>query len=335
MSCEEALAKKAREIEDTLAAFLPADEGYAATVIEAMRYAAEGGGKRIRPVLMTEAFAMSGGCEEALIRPFAAAIEMIHTYSLVHDDLPAMDDDDLRRGRATTHVVYGEGMGVLTGDALLNYAYETALKAFDAVTLIEERDVETVTDLYERIARALQILAKKAGIYGMVGGQCADLIADGRDRQGRIAPDNARLSGKGSEEELRYIHEHKTSALLEAALMCGATLGGASDEVVALMEETGRLTGYAFQIRDDILDATGDEATLGKTTGQDEKNEKTTYVSLHGLTEAEQAVAHLSDDALNALTRAEALLGTGERQEASEAAAFLKELIRWMSGRDH
>lgn len=334
MTFEETLAKKALDVEKTLSAFLPEASGYPATVIEAMRYALTGGGKRIRPVLMQESFSLAGGTDEALIAPFAASIEMIHTYSLVHDDLPAMDDDALRRGRATTHVLYGEGMGVLAGDALLNYAYETALRAFDVVTSGKDKETDE-RDTLLRVASALQILAKKAGIYGMVGGQCADLIGERRDKEGKIAEDNLTLSGKGTKEELRYIHEHKTSALLEAAMMCGAVLGGADFKAVSHLEEAARLAGYAFQIRDDILDATGDEALLGKATGQDEKNLKTTYVSLYGLDKAQEAVARLSEEAVKKLAIFEALTGCREGTAQYASALFIRELILWMTARDH
>ncbi|MBQ9511838.1 MAG: polyprenyl synthetase family protein [Lachnospiraceae bacterium] len=333
MSFETTLSLRVKGAEEIILSFLPEDTGYAATVKEAMRYALSGGGKRIRPVLMQEAFFLSGGAEEKLLHPFMAAMEMIHTYSLVHDDLPAMDDDDLRRGRATTHVVYGEGMGILAGDALLNYAYETALLSFDAAMHIQGPD-ETHVEIYKRIARALTVLSAKAGIHGMVGGQCADLIGERCEKEMKIAPDNERLSGKGTEEELLYIHTHKTSALLEASLMCGAILGGAPDEAVSCMEQAGNLTGLAFQIRDDILDATGDEATLGKKTGQDEKNCKTTYVSLHGIESAKTEVERLSNEALSQLEKAVAL-NAQQSERAKDAAAFLKDLILWMTERNY
>ena len=335
MTFEERLIQKAQAVDETILRFLPEAKGYPATVIEAMHYALTGGGKRIRPVLMRESFTMAGGTDEELIAPFESAIEMIHTYSLVHDDLPAMDDDALRRGRATTHVVYGEGMGVLTGDALLNYAYETALCAFDAVPVLAERKGVDVSVLYARIARALRVLAEKAGIRGMVGGQCADLVGERRDREGKIAEENLTLSGKGSEEELQYIHEHKTSALLEAAMMCGAVLGGAKESEVSYLEEAARLTGYAFQIRDDILDATGDAVTLGKETGQDEKNLKTTYVTLHGINAAEAEVARLSEEAVKKIQLFEACTCCGEGTASFASALFIRELILWLTARDH
>ena len=325
MTFEEQLNHKAKEIEDKIPTFLPEASGYAATVIEAMRYALMGGGKRIRPVILHEVFTLCGGTDEDIIAPFTAAMEMIHTYSLVHDDLPAMDDDDLRRGRATTHVVYGEGMGVLTGDALLNYAYETAISTLTLAKTHEEM---------QQVGNALQILARKAGVFGMVGGQCADLVGERRDRDGKIAADNEALSGKGSEEELLYIHTHKTSALLEAALMCGAVIAGATKEQVDLLEQAGCDIGLAFQIRDDILDVTGDEKTLGKQTGQDARNEKTTYVALHGLAAAEAEVERLSDEAIRLINAAYALTDEKTRDEKTEGARrFLTDLVAWMTKR--
>ena len=327
MTLEETLNQKAEALEQLLPKFLPKEEGYAATVIEAMHYALMGGGKRIRPLVMGEAYTMCGGTNEGLITSFEAAIEMIHTYSLVHDDLPAMDDDDLRRGRATTHKVYGEGMGILAGDALLNYAYETATHAVETVETPEEA---------RRLFHALQILSRKAGVYGMVGGQCADLIGERGDREGKIAADNERLSGKGTEEELLYIHTHKTGALLEASLMCGAILAGAPEETVTYLEDAGRALGLAFQIRDDILDVTGDEETLGKQTGQDARNEKTTYVALHGLAAAKEEVDRLSNEAIRLLDGAYALVDEkGSCEQAGKAHAFLKDLILWMTKRTY
>ena len=267
---------RVRQIEDILQSYLPVQKGSQRIIMEAMTYSLLAGGKRIRPMLMKETFSLFGGKSKAL-EPFMAAIEMIHTYSLVHDDLPAMDDDDYRRGRKTTHVVYGEDMGILAGDALLNYAFETAFKAF----VMEPEDALL-------IGRALSVLGEKAGIYGMIGGQVIDVKETGHQI---------------SKEVLDTIYELKTSALIEAAMMIGAILGGASEEEVRTAGSIGRKTGLAFQIQDDILDVTSTTQTLGKPVHSDEKNEKTTYVTLFGIEEARKKVDEESQDAVRLLKR--------------------------------
>lgn len=239
---------KIRQIEDILQEYLPRQRGYQKVIMEAMAYSLLAGGKRLRPMMMKETFDLFQGRSKA-IRPFMAAIEMIHTYSLVHDDLPAMDNDDYRRGRRTTHVVYGEDLGILAGDALLNYAFETAFKAF--VTEPEDSLL---------IGRALGVLSEKAGIYGMIGGQVIDVKNTGHDVK---------------KEVLDTIYELKTSALIEASMMIGAILGGASEEEVKVTEQIARNVGVAFQIQDDILDVTSTREVLGKPVHSDEKNEKT------------------------------------------------------------
>lgn len=267
---------RVRQIEDILQSYLPVQKGSQRIIMEAMTYSLLAGGKRIRPMLMKETFSLFGGKSKA-VEPFMAAIEMIHTYSLVHDDLPAMDDDDYRRGRKTTHVVYGEDMGILAGDALLNYAFETAFKAF----VMEPEDALL-------IGRALSVLGEKAGIYGMIGGQVIDVKETGHQI---------------SKEVLDTIYELKTSALIEAAMMIGAILGGASEEEVRTAGSIGRKTGLAFQIQDDILDVTSTTQTLGKPVHSDEKNEKTTYVTLFGIEEARKKVDEESQDAVRLLKR--------------------------------
>ena len=229
------------------------------------------GGKRLRPMLMLETYRMFGG-EGEVIQPFMAAQEMIHTYSLVHDDLPAMDNDEYRRGRKTTHIVYGEDMGILAGDALLNYAFETAVKAF-----------ESAPQQSGAIGRALKILSEKAGIYGMIGGQVVDVQSSGK---------------VVSREVLDFIYELKTGALIESAMMIGAVLAGASDEEVSKVEKIAKKVGMAFQIQDDVLDVTSTAEILGKPILSDEKNEKTTYVTILGLEGAQKEVKRLSDEAL-------------------------------------
>lgn len=274
MNFNEQLQQKAADAEDILKKYLPEEEGYQKKVIEAMNYSVLAGGKRLRPVLMKESFLLFGGQGE-VIEPFMAALEMIHNYSLVHDDLPAMDNDEYRRGRKTTWTVYGEGMAVLAGDGLLNYAYETAAKAFDKADDLEEM---------KRVARALQILAEKAGIYGMIGGQNGDLEAE----EGKLP---------FTEELLLFIHEKKTAALIQAALMIGGILAGASDTEIRSLEKAAYDIGIAFQIQDDILDVTGNEKILGKPIGSDEKNHKLTYVSLNGLEKSREDVKRLSGEA--------------------------------------
>lgn len=263
--------KKTAEIEAVLRNYLPQKEGCQKIIMEAMEYSLMAGGKRLRPMLMGETYRLFGG-EGKIIEPFMAAIEMIHTYSLVHDDLPAMDNDDYRRGRKTTHVVYGEDMGILAGDALLNYAFETVSKAFE---LYPEKSAAA--------GKAFGILACKAGIYGMIGGQVVDVKETGH----RI--------GK---EILDFIYDLKTGALIESAMMTGAVLAEASDEDVRKVEQIAKKIGLAFQIQDDILDVTSTAEVLGKPIHSDEKNEKTTYVTLLGIEESEKIVERESEEAI-------------------------------------
>lgn len=279
MNFKETLSEKTVQIEDLLARFLPEEQGFQKKVIEAMNYSILAGGKRLRPMLMAETFRMFGGTGE-LVEPFMAAVEMVHNYSLVHDDLPAMDNDEYRRGRKTTHVVYGEGMAVLAGDGLLNYAFETACLAFEKAQSPAE---------YEKAAQAMRVLAGKAGIYGMIGGQCADIEAE--EHQEEV-----------TEELLLFIHEHKTAALIQCAMMIGAILAGADREQVDAVEKCAYNIGIAFQIQDDILDVTGSQEVLGKPVGSDEKNGKITYVSLHGLEKSAETAASLSKEAIQILT---------------------------------
>ncbi len=277
MNFKEQYQKKLEQTEHIIREVIPKEDGYAHTVIEAMNYSLLAGGKRLRPMFMLETSRLYGGAGREL-NFFMAAIEMIHTYSLVHDDLPAMDNDEYRRGRKTTHIVYGEAMAVLAGDGLLNYAFETALRAFD------------VCEEPGRIARALQILSKKAGIYGMIGGQCADVEASGQAADG----ERARQSEPMSLEKLEYIYHLKTGALLEASFMIGAVLAGADEKETARMERVAKDVGFAFQIQDDILDVTSTTQELGKPVHSDEKNEKVTYVSLKGLEQAREDVRTIS-----------------------------------------
>ena len=289
------MANEREDIEALLARYLPEESGMQKTVLEAMNYSVMAGGKRIRPRMMEAAYRLFGGSGPE-IEPFMAALEMIHSYSLVHDDLPAMDNDTLRRGRPTTWSAYGEAMGILAGDALLTYAFETCAKAFSQ------------TDHPERVGRCVGILAEKAGISGMVGGQAVDVELTGRPV---------------SREQLDFIYRLKTGALLEAALMIGAVLAGAEDSQVEAMEQAAADIGMAFQIQDDILDVTSTEAELGKPIGSDARNQKTTYVTLYGLEAAREQVKALSE---RAISRLEALPGD---------SAFFRELIRKLETRSH
>ena len=274
MNFEEQRAEKVKEIEAILKEYLPSDLQNQNVIGEAMEYSLMAGGKRLRPMLMQEVYKMYGG-EGPLVEPFMAALEMIHTYSLVHDDLPAMDNDDYRRGKKTTHVVYGEDMGILAGDALLNYAFETAATAFD-----------TYPDDLEKVGKAIALLAKKAGVYGMIGGQVVDVKETGKEID---------------EDTLTFIYRLKTGALIAAAMMVGAVLAGEDDDEVLRMKDIASDIGMAFQIRDDILDVTSTRETLGKPILSDEKNQKMTYVTIHGLERAKEDVKVISDRAMEKL----------------------------------
>ena len=292
MNFREEQKQRTEQIEQILRRFLPEAKGEQRLIMEAMEYSLLAGGKRLRPMLMWETYRLFGG-KGSVVEPFMAAMEMIHTYSLVHDDLPAMDNDEYRRGRKTTHVVYGEDMGILAGDALLNYAYETAFAAFD-MTCACGAPMQT------RIAQALKILGRKTGIHGMLGGQGVDVENDGKPL---------------TREMLDYIYENKTSALIECAMMIGAVLAGASKEETEKIEQAAGRIGIAFQIRDDILDVTGSTKELGKAVGSDEKNNKTTYVTLEGIEKAGEKVRILTEEAIGLL------------QELPGEKEFLTELL--------
>lgn len=274
MNFKEELQTKVKKIEIILKEYLPMEEGYQHLIMETMEYNLMAGGKRLRPMLMKETYDLYQGTSPA-IEPFMAALEMIHTYSLIHDDLPAMDNDDYRRGRKTTHVVFGEDIAILTGDALLNYAFETACLAFD-------KDPENSW----KIGQALKVLGKKAGIYGMIGGQVIDVKETGH---------------AVSKEVLDQIYELKTGALIECAMLIGAILGGAPAEELPVVEKIASYIGIAFQIQDDILDVTSTAEVLGKPIHSDEKNEKTTYVTLKGLEESVKIVEKLSAESIRLL----------------------------------
>ena len=294
---QDALNARVSTIEKVLVSALPKNITMQKTIADAMEYSLMAGGKRLRPMLMLEAYRLFGGSDEAEIEPFMAAIEMIHTYSLVHDDLPAMDNDEYRRGKWTTHKKYGEAMGILAGDALLNYAYETAIQAFEAAS----------AENLAQTAEALRVLARKAGIYGMVGGQVVDVEKDGNFVD---------------EDMLLYVYVNKTSALLESCFMIGGILAGCTADEVQTLEKSARKLGVAFQIQDDILDVIGDEQTLGKPVGSDERNEKTTYVSIHGLENAKAKVKQYTEQSIELLQAFD-----GDKE-------FLTGLMTWMIDRD-
>lgn len=294
MNFKEILAARTEEAGHVVESYLPPVEGCQSTVLAAMDYSVRAGGKRLRPMLMEETYRLFGG-EGKEIEPFMAAIEMIHTSSLIHDDLPCMDNDILRRGLPTVWVKFGYDMAVLAGDGLLIYSIETAAKALE------------MTDRPGRVARCMGILAKKTGIYGMIGGQTVDV----------------ELSGKPvPREKLDFIYRLKTGALLEASMMIGAVLGGADEEQLKLVEKMAACVGLAFQIRDDILDVTGSPLVLGKPVLSDEKNHKTTYVTLDGIEKARQDVEMISEEAVSCL------------HELPGENVFLEELIRMLVNRE-
>ena len=296
MNISDEIAKRASDIETRIRRFLPEQYEYQKTIVDAMSYSVLAGGKRLRPMLMEAAYQMFDGIGQD-IDSFMAAIEMIHTYSLVHDDLPAMDNDMYRRGKKTTHAVYGEAMGILAGDALLNYAFETVADAL----------VRCNGDM--RMIRAYAVLSRKAGIYGMIGGQVVDVESE---KKGQKVDQNC----------LDFIYRLKTGALIEASLMIGAILAGASDEEVTFMEQAGTKLGLAFQIQDEILDVTSSLEVLGKPIGSDERNEKATYVAFEGLEKAKTEVERLSKEAVQILD--------GLKKDHT----FLKELFLYLIHRE-
>lgn len=286
------LEQEVEFINDLISRYLPDETGLDKKIREAMNYSVNAGGKRVRPMLMLEVYKLCGGDDCQVVYPFMAALECIHSYSLVHDDLPAMDNDEYRRGKKTTHAVYGEAMGILAGDALLNYAYETAARAF------------AMEPGNPGVCQAFQILTAKAGIYGMVGGQTVDVESEGK-------PDMTK-------EKLDFIYRLKTSALIEGAMLVGAVLAGATQGEQKIIEQTAGEVGLAFQIQDDILDVTSTMEVLGKPIGSDEKNHKITYVTYEGIEKAKADVASLSEQAI---ARMDSLVVKNE---------YLTELLRYL-----
>ncbi|SFR73287.1 polyprenyl synthetase family protein [[Clostridium] aminophilum] len=285
--------REKQEIDAIVAAYLPEEKGEQATIFRAMNYSVEAGGKRIRPMLMREVYRLFGGTGRE-IEPMMAAMEMMHTASLIHDDLPCMDNDEFRRGKKTTWAVFGEDMATLTGDALMIYTFETAAKALE------------LTDDPAKVARCMRILAEKSGVYGMTGGQCVDV----------------ELTGKAiPKETLNFIYRLKTGALLEGSMMIGAVMAGASEEDIRKVEKMAADIGLAFQIEDDILDEISTTEELGKPVGSDEKNHKTTYVTVEGLEKSRSDAERLSEEAVEIL------------HELPGENRFLEEIIRKLVSR--
>ena len=265
------LKEKAAQIDKALDAYLPPRDNLQSVIYDAMRYSLFAGGKRLRPILMLETAKMCGGAENEVM-PFACAMEMIHTYSLIHDDLPAMDNDDLRRGKPTNHIKYGEAVAILAGDALLN-------KAFEIVSEYGGKDSA-------RAMKAVSVLAKSSGTEGMIGGQIVDMESEGKEI---------------TRDTLEYLHSLKTGAIIRSSCVIGAVMSDADETLVRAADEFARNLGIAFQIRDDILDVTGSEAELGKPIGSDARENKNTYVTLYGLRKAEELSALYSKKAKDAL----------------------------------
>ena len=295
MEFKQCLKEKASFVEKVLKEYMPKEEGYQKTVIEAMNYSLSAGGKRLRPILTLEACKIVGGNEDEAI-PFAIAIEMIHTYSLIHDDLPALENDDLRRGRPTNHKVYGEAMGILAGDALLNYAFEVML----AGSINKENP--------EKYLKAINEIAKGAGIYGMIGGQVVDVESENKQIE---------------KEKLDYIHMNKTAAMMVGCMRAGATIGGANSEQMEEITKYAKNIGLSFQIVDDILDIVGDEAKLGKKVGSDIENHKSTYPSLLGLDKSKEIAHNLIDEAKKSI------------EKLSDDVDFLKGLAEYIIDREY
>ncbi len=266
MAFKEDLKTKSAYIEDLLKQYMPKEEGYQKTIFEAMNYSLSSGGKRLRPILTLEAAKVVGGDVKEAI-PFCVAIEMIHTYSLIHDDLPAMDNDDFRRGKPTNHKVFGDGMATLAGDALLNYAFEIMLKE----SLGKENADVRLKAIYE--------IARGAGIYGMIGGQVVDIESENKSIE---------------KEKLDFIHMNKTAAMIVGCMRAGAIMGHACEDDLQNITKYAKNIGLAFQIVDDILDIVGDEKALGKPVGSDIENHKSTYPSLIGLDESKKVATRLN-----------------------------------------
>lgn len=295
MSFKSSLKYRVDYIEKLLKEYMPEEKGYQKTIFEAMNYSLKAGGKRLRPILTLEACRIVGGNEEDVI-PFAIAIEMIHTYSLIHDDLPALDNDDLRRGVPTNHKVYGDAMAILAGDGLLNYAFEIMLKS----SIGKENPAKYLNAINE--------IAKSSGVYGMIGGQVVDIESEDK---------------KIEMEKLDFIHLNKTAAIIVGCMRAGAIIGDATEEQLENITKYAINIGLSFQIADDILDITGDESKLGKKVGSDIDNNKSTYPSLIGLEKSKE----IANDLINeAKTRISNIKGDTE---------FLNDLAEYIVARDY
>ena len=294
MEFKQLLKERINYIESLLNNYTPKEEGYQKTIMEAMNYSLKAGGKRLRPILTLESCRIVGGNEEDAI-PFAIAIEMIHTYSLIHDDLPALDNDDLRRGKPTNHKVFGEGMATLAGDALLNYAFEVMLSS-----AIDKEDAN-------KYLKAINEVAKHAGIYGMIGGQVVDVESENKVID---------------KDKLDFIHLNKTAAMIIGCMRAGAIVGGADKEALEKITTYAKNIGLSFQIVDDILDIVGEEEKLGKPIGSDLENHKSTYPSLLGLEESRRIANELIDEAKNSI------------KGLSSEVEFLNQLADYIINRD-
>ena len=295
MAFKEDLKTKSAYIEDLLKQYMPKEEGYQKTIFEAMNYSLSSGGKRLRPILTLESAKIIGGDVKEVIQ-FCVAIEMIHTYSLIHDDLPAMDNDDFRRGKPTNHKVFGDGMATLAGDALLNYAFEIMLKE----SLGKENADIRLKAIYE--------IARGAGIYGMIGGQVVDIESENKSIE---------------KEKLDFIHMNKTAAMIIGCMRAGAIMGNACEDDLQNITKYAKNIGLAFQIVDDILDIVGDEKALGKPVGSDIENHKSTYPSLIGLDESKKVATDLIKEAKDSI------------RKISGESRFLEDLADYIISRDH
>lgn len=269
MNWKNEMQTRIQEVETALRTYIPKQEAFPPVIFEAMGYSLFAGGKRLRPIMVLAACEAVGGNKKDAM-PFACALEMIHTYSLIHDDLPAMDNDDYRRGRLTSHKVYGEDMAILAGDGLLHHAMQVMAQA-------------CYEDPSQKTTGAMLAIANGAGIYGMLTGQVVDVYFEGKPLD---------------QQTLDFIHLHKTAAMIRGALQAGARVGGASEDIVEKFGLAGEKIGVAFQILDDILDVTSTMEELGKPIHSDEKNEKTTYVTLYGIEKSREIAAKLSQEAV-------------------------------------
>ncbi|SHE52813.1 geranylgeranyl diphosphate synthase, type II [Caldanaerobius fijiensis DSM 17918] len=286
------LKKYIEIVDNALDKYLPDESSYPQIIHESMRYSVFAGGKRIRPILCLKTCEMVSG-DYTVALPVACAIEMIHTYSLIHDDLPAMDNDDFRRGKPTNHKIYGDAIALLAGDALLTHAF-AVLNNY------------ALQNPNKKILEAIEVIAKAAGTEGMIGGQVVDIIYQGKSID---------------EKTMYYMHNHKTGALIKASVLSGAIIGGADDVQLNALEKYADYLGLAFQIMDDVLDVIGNEKQLGKPVGSDAKNNKCTFVSIYGLDKARQLVQDFTKEAVEALS----IFG--------EKSSFLREFVIYLSKR--